>query len=88
MQHGVLISNLALGAWPASLLAKYEGNTGQNTLCQIGITPMQVASISFYPGVARGAWKHAPIIPLPRCTALLQAPPPKFWIEPKAYPCS
>ena len=51
MQHGVLISNFALGAWPAYLLAKYEGNTGQDTLHQIGITPMQVASISFYPGV-------------------------------------
>ena len=26
-QHGVLISNFALGAWPAYLPAKYEGNT-------------------------------------------------------------
>ena len=36
-------------------------------------TPNQVASISFYPGVAGGAWKHAPVIPLPRHTALLRA---------------
>ena len=48
----------------------------------------QVASISFYPGAARGAWKHAPIIPLPRCTALLRAQPPKISDQPKAYPCS
>ena len=70
MQHSVLISNLALGVWPASLLAGYEGSTGWGTLHQIDITPMQVASISFYPGVAWGAWKHAPVIPLPRRTAL------------------
>ena len=38
-------------------------------------TPQQTsfASISFYPGAARGAWKHAPVIPLPRRDALLQA---------------
>ena len=87
MQHSVLISNLALGIWPVSLLAKYEGNTGQDTLHQIDITPMQVASISFYPGAAWGAWKHAPVIPLPRRTALFRASPPKFWVKPEAYPC-
>ena len=47
MQHGVLISNSALGAWPASLPAKYEGNIRYDNLHQ-----KQVASISFYPGVA------------------------------------
>ena len=46
----------------------------------------QVASISFYPGAARGAWKHAPIIPLPRCTALLRAQPPKNFRSTKSIP--
>ena len=36
----------------------------------------QDVSIGFYPGVACGNWKHAPVIPLPRSDALLQACPP------------
>ena len=28
-------------------------------------------SIGLYPGAARGAWKHAPVVPLPRHDALL-----------------
>ena len=42
------------------------------------------ASIGFYPGVAQGAWKHAPVIPLPRCDALLQHIHPIFSDKPKA----
>ena len=37
-------------------------------------------SIGCFPGAARGAWKHAPVIPLPRSNALLQAYPPYFLI--------
>ena len=42
----------------------------------------QDVSIGFYPGAACGAWKHAPIILLPRSDALLQAYPP-FLDHPK-----
>ena len=41
-------------------------------------------SIGFYPGAVRGAWKHAPVIPLPRHDALLRAYPPYFSDKSKA----
>ena len=38
----------------------------------IGDVPSTLTvSIGHCPGVAWGTWKHAPIIPLPRCTMLL-----------------
>ena len=40
-------------------------------------------SIGFCPGAAQGAWKHAPVIPLPKSDALLQAHP-TFLDHPKA----
>ena len=39
----------------------------------------KTVSISLCPGAAQGAWKHAPIIPLPRHNALIQACPPYFF---------
>ena len=44
-------------------------------------------SIGFCPGVAWGAWKHAPVIPLPRHDALLQAYPSYFQTN-QRQPCS
>ena len=41
-------------------------------------------SIRFYPGVAWGAWKHAPIIPLPNYHALILYDHP-FWWHPKHF---
>ena len=49
-------------------------STGRTT----SVLQQTSAFIGFYPGTARGAWKHAPIILLPRRTALLRALPPKF----------
>ena len=46
----------------------------------------KIVSIGLYPGVARGAWKHAPIIPLPRHDALLRAHPPYFQTN-QRHPC-
>ena len=39
--------------------------------------------LQFLSRLAQGAWKHAPVILLPRCTALLWAQPPKISDEPK-----
>ena len=92
VQDGVLISNLAFCAWPAynaSQVQRQEKVGQPQSICVILVSnaPQQTsfASISFYPGVAQGAWKHTPIILLPRCHALLQAYPP-FSDQPK-HPC-
>ena len=69
MTNNILISNFALHDLPAELRRQVMKTKGGTT---------SFVSIGFCPVAAQGAWKHAPIIPLPRSDAPLQAYPPYF----------
>ena len=69
--NNTLISNFTLHDLPAELCRQVMKTKKNMT---------SFVSIGFCPGAAQGAWKHAPVILLPRSDALLQAHPPYFFL--------